>query len=168
MAFPACAASHSAKSLHRFQRGVCKIAFTFVSHSARSRHPATLSDHRPCSPTSSPLFIRLEAKVFAAMPDPRDEDGPARNLVIAEDDPSHLARPARFEFLADPRMVNQPIRRGRAAERDAPPPRARQHLATSPDDATASQFTRVGEDQLSASALLVRPDIVARCRRLSL
>src|SRR3546814_17005745 len=57
---------------------------------------------RPCSAAPSPLLVRLEAAVLAAMPEAQDEDGPGRDLVahlvIADDDPADLARLIGFQL----------------------------------------------------------------------
>src|SRR3546814_529707 len=49
------------------------------------------------------------------MPEAQDEDGPGRDLVahlvIADDDPADLAWLIGFQLLADPRIIEQAIRR---------------------------------------------------------
>jgi len=49
------------------------------------------------------------------MPDAQDEDGGIGDLVAqfeaADDDPPHLARSTGVELLANPRVLEQPIRR---------------------------------------------------------
>lgn len=62
---------------------------------------------------SSPsLVLRLEAAVFAAMPEAQDEDRRGRDfvahLIVANDDPANLTWLIGFQLFADPRIIEQP------------------------------------------------------------
>ncbi len=69
------------------------------------------------------LLLRLEAAVFARMPETQNEDRCVRDLVSqlvsADDDPPDLARLVGLKLLADPRVVEQSIRRAGELRNDA-------------------------------------------------
>src|SRR3546814_7378599 len=55
------------------------------------------------------------AAVFAAMPEAQDEDRRGRDfvahLIVADDDPANLTWLIGFQLFADPRIIEQPVRR---------------------------------------------------------
>src|SRR3546814_18397396 len=71
--------------------------------------------HGRVSPVVPSLILRLEAAVFAAMPEAHDEDRRGRDfvahLIVADDDPANLTWLIGFQLFADPRIIEQPVRR---------------------------------------------------------
>src|SRR3546814_5746854 len=77
--------------------------------------------HGRVSPVVPSLILRLEAAVFAAMPEAQDEDRRGRDFVahpiVADDDPANLTWLIGFQLFADPRIIEQPVRRVRSEEK---------------------------------------------------
>src|SRR3546814_18625353 len=71
--------------------------------------------HGRVSPVVPYLILRLEAAVFAAMPEAQDADRRGRDfvahLIVADDDPANLTGLLGFQLFADPRIIGQPVRR---------------------------------------------------------